>query len=259
MPGPFPGMDPYLEDPAFWQDFHATFLNYWREAIADRLPDPYEARIGERVVLERVDAGSRTVEPDVAIHRGEGPWSREGDADRGVVTLEPTTIVEEEPVVETRQPFIEIRRRPDRALVTVLELLSPSNKTGKDGWSYPARRSDLLRQRIHLVELDLLLGGRHVELSRPLPDGDYFCFLKRSDRPRYTYVYAWGLRDPLPALPIPLRAPDPDLILNYGAVFAVAYERGRYARSLPYDEPPTAAVRPSDREWIAGRVRARHD
>ena len=44
-------MDPYLESPAFWSDFHATFINYWREAIADRLPDHYEARIDERVNL----------------------------------------------------------------------------------------------------------------------------------------------------------------------------------------------------------------
>ncbi|MBW3540169.1 MAG: DUF4058 family protein [Planctomycetes bacterium] len=28
MSSPFPGMDPYLEDPAFWPDFHSTFINY---------------------------------------------------------------------------------------------------------------------------------------------------------------------------------------------------------------------------------------
>ena len=37
MSSPFPGMDPYLENPAFWPDFHFTFINYWREAIADAL------------------------------------------------------------------------------------------------------------------------------------------------------------------------------------------------------------------------------
>jgi len=44
MNSPFPGMDPYLEDPAFWSDFHHTFIGCWREAIADALPEPYEAR-----------------------------------------------------------------------------------------------------------------------------------------------------------------------------------------------------------------------
>ena len=45
MPSPFPGMDPYLEDPAFWADFHAAFLTYLRDAINERLPDNYEARV----------------------------------------------------------------------------------------------------------------------------------------------------------------------------------------------------------------------
>ena len=39
MPSPFPGMDPYLEDPAYWSDFHAAFLTYWRDAIADLQPE----------------------------------------------------------------------------------------------------------------------------------------------------------------------------------------------------------------------------
>ena len=43
MPSPFPGMDPFLENPAFWTDFHFTFINYWREALADTLPDEFEA------------------------------------------------------------------------------------------------------------------------------------------------------------------------------------------------------------------------
>ena len=42
MKSPFPGMDPYLENPAIWSDFHPTFINYWREQIADVLPDNYD-------------------------------------------------------------------------------------------------------------------------------------------------------------------------------------------------------------------------
>jgi hypothetical protein len=47
MKSPFSGMDPYLEHPAYWSDFHATFINYWREAIADALPPQYGATLGE--------------------------------------------------------------------------------------------------------------------------------------------------------------------------------------------------------------------
>ena len=39
MTSPFPGMDPYLEDPAFWPDFHHRFIDCWCEEIAAELPD----------------------------------------------------------------------------------------------------------------------------------------------------------------------------------------------------------------------------
>ncbi|MCC7334722.1 MAG: DUF4058 family protein [Pirellulaceae bacterium] len=58
MPSPFPGFDRFLETPAFWSDFHATFINYWREAIADALPGGYEAGIGDRVYLIEHDPDS---------------------------------------------------------------------------------------------------------------------------------------------------------------------------------------------------------
>ena len=54
MPCPFPGMDPYLESPAFWSDFHARFLTYLSDAISDRLPPGYEARIDERLEFIRM-------------------------------------------------------------------------------------------------------------------------------------------------------------------------------------------------------------
>src|SRR5947209_4383053 len=95
----FPGMDPYLEDPAFWADFHLTFIGCWREAIAEVLPEPYEARLDETIQLL--------------------PMSEE--------VLEPV-IIPHELVEEVRQARIQILHRPDRSLVTVVEMLSPANK-----------------------------------------------------------------------------------------------------------------------------------
>ena len=68
MPSPFPGMDPYLEHPSFWLDFHSRFINIWCEAIAEKLPGDYEASIGERVYLVEEDPDSRKlIFPDVAV------------------------------------------------------------------------------------------------------------------------------------------------------------------------------------------------
>jgi hypothetical protein len=52
-------MDPYLEAPAFWSDFHSTFISDWREPIGDLLPDEYEASLGEHVYLMEHDPEAR--------------------------------------------------------------------------------------------------------------------------------------------------------------------------------------------------------
>ncbi len=73
-------------------------------------------------------------------------------------------------------------------------------------------------------------------------------------------VYAWTVRDRLPAIPIPLAAPDEDVVVDLGAVFTTAYTRGRYARLIDYSTPPAALRKPNDRAWaekIARRGAAR--
>ena len=256
MPSPFPGMDPYLEDPAFWPDFHDAFIVYWRDALNERLPENYEARVNERTRIIDLSAdpvGGLLPRPDVAIHRGTETQTVYKEP-AGVATLEPVTI----PQVffeESRETYLEIRRRPERTVVTVLELLSPSNKSGTDRVLYLDKRNALMHQDVHVVELDLLLGGRRIPMQRPLPPGDYYMFVSHCERRRDCDVYAWSVRQPLPTLPIPLRSPDPAVLIDLGAVFTTAYDRGRYARSLAYAGPPPADLREVDQEWAAGLVK----
>lgn len=47
----FPGMDPYLEDPSVWEEFHHVFMTECMYFLSDRLPSAYVAKIGERVEL----------------------------------------------------------------------------------------------------------------------------------------------------------------------------------------------------------------
>jgi len=196
-------MDPYLEDPAFWPDCHATFVNYWREELAARLPDHYEARLDEQVNLVRIPAEkTKRVRPNVSVTRDAGVDSSPGSS-AAVATLEPTTVpllMEE----ETRQTYIEILRWPDRTLVAVLELLSTANKMPSGRGQYLEKRNAVLRQEVHLVELDLLFGGERMPLDAPYPSGDYFVLVARFDRRWDCDVYAWSVRDRLPTIPIPL-------------------------------------------------------
>ncbi|MCI0680573.1 MAG: DUF4058 family protein [Gemmataceae bacterium] len=202
MNSPFPGMDPFLEEPAYWADFHSRFMNAWCEAIDAALPEHYEASLGEHVYLD-------------------GP----------------------------KEAYIEILHRPDRSLVAVLELLSPANKEQPGRTEDLAKRRAILVQQVHLVELDLLLGGRRLPMQQPLPDGDYYYLLSRAEKRLDCDVFAWSLRQALPKLPAPLRAPDRDIIIDLAAVFATAYERGRYGRKISYHDHVPRFLSDEDRVW----------
>jgi hypothetical protein len=257
MPSPFPGMDPYLEDPAFWSDFHASFLLYLRDFINERLPDDYDARVDEQVNLTETSPDQiRRIEPDVAVSKAQ-PSAPPVPASVGVATLEPVTIphllIEE----ETHERWIEILHRPERSLVAVLELLSPANKEEPGLHRYRDKRFALLMQKVHLIEIDLLLAGRRLTLRDPLPPGDYYALVSRSDRRPDCQVWHWTLRQPLPTIPLPLRAPDPDLPLDLSSVFTTTYDRGRYARFLPYGAPPAVSLPAETRDWALQQVHAR--
>src|SRR3989442_1324169 len=51
MPSPFPGMDPFLEDPAHWPDFHNAFVARVSEDLNAALPRRYVARLDERCYI----------------------------------------------------------------------------------------------------------------------------------------------------------------------------------------------------------------
>lgn len=250
MTSPFPGMDPFLEHPAFWMDFHSRFINCWCEAVAAKLPPRYEASLGERVYLVEHDPEARKLGyPDVGVSQSEirVPAARSARG-AGVATLEPITIplsIPEGP----RETYIEILYQPDRSLVTALELLSPTNKEGDGRGAYLEKRRALLYQKVHLGELDLLSGGRRLPLDKPLPPADCYYLLSRADHRPDCQVYFWSLRQPLPRLPVPLHDPDPDILIDLEAVFTTAYERGRFQKRLNYQGPLPAHLRAADKTW----------
>ena len=260
MLSPFPGIDPYLESQGYWQDLHASLTTYCRDALNDVLPESYVAHLGEQLrLVERRETQARTVYPDLTIMEG-GPRQRtstHSETAAGVLMLEPVSIdLPVEELEEVRDLWIEIRRRPDRDLVTAIEILSPTNKQGEGYWQYQSKRRALIRQNVHLVELDLLVRGQRLPMGQGLLPGDFFAFVSRADRRLKCDVYAWSIRDRLPNIPIPLRSPDPDVILDLGALFALAYERGRYARELDYAAPLDLPLAVADRDWVKEHLRS---
>lgn len=251
MRNPFPGVDPYLEHPGIWGDFHDTFINYWREAIAERLPENYDARLKERVTLvESFDQPRKSVVPDLLVAQTGPEQSSLPVRASGAALLAPVVV----PLLipeRVAEPYIEICTFPDESLVAVLEVLSPSNKSWPDRRDYLLERDAVLRQEVHLVELDLLRGGQRLPALKPLPPGDYYAFVAHRDRRPNCDVYAWTVRKPLPLLPIPLNPPDPDIVIDLSVVFNQTYERGRYSRRLKHFATPTVPLTGDDLQWAA--------
>ena len=154
-----------------------------------------------------------------------------------------------EAVDEVRDTWIEIRRLPDERLVTAIEVLSPTNKGSSGLTEYLDKRHRLRTQGVNLVEIDLLIAGRRLPMAKPLPPGHFFTIISRASKSEIGDVYAWSMQRPLPKIPIPLEDPDPDVFLDLAEVFALAYQRGRYARLIHYDRPLDLPLHPQDKEW----------
>jgi len=148
----FPGMDPYLEDPQVWPDVHASLIVYLREHLRPLLRPRYIVAIESRVFVEG-PASDRPIIPDAWVRptRPEAP-------DETAVLLEADPAVEVQVLpLEVEETYLTIRdRQSGQRLVTVIEVVSPTNKyAGPGRESYVAKQTEIRRSTAHLVEIDL--------------------------------------------------------------------------------------------------------
>jgi len=252
MPSPFPGMDPFIEG-SEWDDFHPSFIVHLSDALVPLVRPRYVVRNERRVYVEHHgEAEDRVLRPDVAVFAAQRePPLAEGGAS-SATALAPIAVHLPMPQ-EEREAFLTIRDRRSMEVVTIIELLSPGNKrAGSDGRrEYLSKREEVLASRTHLVELDLLRGGRRLPTVEPLPPADYYALVCRN-RPRYVaQVYPWTIRSPLPRIPIPLAGDDPDVHVDVQQVFTSTYDGAGYDYSLPYGQPIDPPLPEADAAWAA--------
>lgn len=257
MTCPFPGMDLYIEAVGLWEGFHAPLVTHCSEMLNQHLPEGYVSQIETRVSMVTIDVprepGVPRV-PDVLIGRESdapaflgAPSARVG----GVVLIEPITVPLAVEEVEIRDRWIEIKKLPELELVTVVEILSPTNKSGEGRREYLRKRASLIGQPVNLVEIDLLLGGSPAPLGRSLPRYHYYAIVARAANRPDAQVYSRTIRHSLPSIPIPLRSPDADVSLDLGEAFETTYRLGRFARIVRHGVPFPAhlPLDPADRRW----------
>ncbi|MBI5368818.1 MAG: DUF4058 family protein [Planctomycetes bacterium] len=256
MPSPFPGMDPYLEHPGFWPGVHAGLIAVVRELLSPPLRPRFWVDIEERVYVEHEELPPRALRPGLTI-------STAGRASGSplAATLAPGYVeVPEYCEVPTVEKYLVIRHLPDRKIVTVIEILSPTNKSteGLGMSEYARKRNQVLETRTNLVEIDLLREGRRLPPALGIPALDYRVLVHRGWERVRAWAATWRLQDAIPAVPIPLLPDDAPVLLDLAHALRLVYDRGAYDTVLDYGKPPTPPLAPELHAWadaVAGAAR----
>jgi hypothetical protein len=250
MPSPFPGMDPFLES-QIWDDFHQEFVGGIRQFLLPLIEPKYYARIEQRVYIDRgLSDEPRSILADVGI-------STSTDTRRSSTSTSSAAVAE--PVIvdlvipeEHRESFLTIVEAGTKEIVTIIEVLSPTNKRrGSDGREqYLSKRAAIINSHVNLVELDLLRGGVRLPAASPLPPADYYAFVRRAPQRYKAAVYFWNLADPLPPILIPLSPADDEARLDLGNVFDSVFDRARYQNAFDYTQPMRPPLSEEQGRWM---------
>lgn len=232
----FPGIDPYLESQR-WSEFHNLMISQMRLELG-------------RLLIPRYDVSSETyvnlhLRPDVSILQGKPETEPLQLSTAAIATADrliTPTITE---VDDQRR--IEIRDW-DGKLVTVIELLSPANKT-RHRDRYLANRDAILLSDVHLIEIDWLRGGQRMEPSTEQVVGLILVARARSEQSHQGELYEMSLRGSIPIVPVPLTEEDEDVPLNLPDLYREVYIKARYRLQLDYEQPLTPPLKPEDQDW----------
>jgi hypothetical protein len=259
MKSPFPGMDPYLE--AHWLDVHPQLIVGSRNQIQDQLGENLVARIEERLVVEDPLSGeSRRIGPDVrVVEYGVNGSSTEPAG--GVALAEPIVFsIESEPIAQRYIEIIDLST--GGRVITVIEFVSPANKLSGDGLDkYLQKQSECRAAGVNLVEIDLTRQGRRRLLAHRWSGARQYNSAYQSSIWRAAYasrveLYPMRLEDRLPALGLPLRPSDADVVLDLQPLIDGIYVASRYDRTTDYCRPPEPPLSEDEAAWADSLLKA---
>ena len=252
MPSPFPGIDPYLENPAIWGSVHNKLISITQEFLAGLLEPKYYALEEERVYIsDPLDPGYQVIAPDVFVSEQPAvPFLQLATKSQGVLTAptQQVTLLE----TEIRDYYLVIRNKLTHKVVTIIEFLLPVNKTpsARGREEFIKKRREILASDVHWLEIDLLRAGQRDPWAAG--KSDYYVLLSRAEKRNRADLWLFTLRQPLPVLPVPLQPPDPDIPLPLGEILQAVYDRGRYYNIIDYSQPPTPPLAEEAAVWAAG-------
>jgi hypothetical protein len=255
MPSPFPGMDPYLEDPLHWRDVHHRLAVEISRRLSPRLAPRYVARLETRLVAFSPDEEEISIlYPDIEVTQKQlrelAIAAYEAATDVADAVPPPPLVLRAITPEQVELITVEIRDAAQGRLVTAIEILSPVNKRPGQGLEeYRAKRGTVLSANAHLLEIDLLRQGTRPPRLIGLPQSDYFIFLTRAERRNVTETWPVSMRDSLPVVPVPLLPGDEDVPLDLSHALCIIYDEARYDLGIDYGEPPIPPLVEDDAAW----------
>lgn len=255
MNSPFPGMDPYTEARHLWKGLHTQLIG---ELSTHQLPPLLAPAYYVDAEPSLQITTERDIYPDIQVVTSEvKPASSLQPAGLGLpvaeatATIAMTWLLENE---EEEESAIFIREATTERLVTVIELLSYSNKTGgaEKRARYLLKRRELLQSGIHLVEIDLLRWGQRIVPT--LPNQPYHILISRADEQSQSRVWSFDLSDPIPTAPIPLIKSDEHVPLPLQEAYMIIYAARGFRHRLSYHIDPEGPLVEEQRAYIHSQL-----
>ena len=254
MPSPFPGMDPYLEHPTLWPGVHNGLIAALQLSLAPQLRPHYYVAIEERLYITEPDQRVLVGRSDLAV---VGPSAAE-------TCLKPSPSASSVLAVQVPLPdevhdtYLEVRQTGTDYVLTVVEILSPTNKRpGRGRRIYEDKRMEVLASRTHLVEVDLIRAGEPMPIMGNGSASDYRVLVGRGDcRPNAT-LYAFGVRQPIPPFTLPLKPDDQEPTVDLGRILHDLYDRASYDLRLDYTGDAYPPLASTDAAWADQLLRQR--
>ncbi|MCL4834506.1 MAG: DUF4058 family protein [Caldilineaceae bacterium] len=254
MPTPFPGMDPYLEQSGIWNQIHTDLIVYIRRHLTSLLRPRYVVAIEQRTFAETSDQSVSIGRPDVLAVLPPSPAPVA--APMAAVAVPVLAEVREAYRVRLPMPdevferYLEVRDRVSGEAITLIEILSPSNKRSHR-LEYLEKRMEILGSETNLVEIDLLRAGLPMPMTGKTPTTHYRILVSRAWERPYAQALLFNIQQPIPDTPIPLRQGEAEPALPLNQLLHEIYDEGGYDLMVDYRRPPETPLDSATEEWAA--------
>jgi hypothetical protein len=248
MPSPFPGMNPYLERPSVWRDFHGRFISALNEALAPQIGPLFSVHV-ERELFFHERSSDSPILVKRPNRRRDSAEDDKSNSSRGTGPLNsPCRITVNMDFDIDEHLFLTVKNGQERSPLAVIETISPSLKEpGPDREQYLAKRRRLLHSHATFVEIDLLRGGLKMSPAETSAC-DYSVIVSHyRDRP-FGGCWPIMLHERLPIIPIPIGDPVSLAHLDLQEILHTVYDQACYKDTI-YQGLTDLPLAEADRVW----------